>query len=231
MGVKQIFQHQFKKLIPFLFKLYIPILILLCLVIYAASKTHIPIANFTRDPAAVANMQPFTGIISNLGILGWCSTATVCFCSSIIARRRVGGQFLASFFFSSGVITSILLLDDLFLFHETVIPDLLLIRQEMIYAIYFFMILYYLIKFRKSIYNTDFLLLFTAFFFFGLSILIDLSPLTEAYILEDGFKLLGITTWAAYMMRSCFTLVESLPSVVNKNIPLKQPLKSANVTH
>ena len=102
--------------------------------------------------------------------------------------------------------TVVLLLDDLFLFHEEVFPEYLHIPQKAVFAGYGIIILLYLISFRASILDTEFLILLFAFGFFGLSIIVDeilRSMIPQQHLFEDGAKLLGIVSWFAYFARVC----------------------------
>lgn len=230
MPLIQLTRIQIIKTIPILGKLYLPVLGFLGIIVLAAFETHIPLSNFTRDPAAVAGMQPFTGIVSNLGILAWCATATICFTGAFAIRKDTTKKSLTGFFLFSGIITAVLMIDDLFLFHETVFPDMLHIRQEFVYALYMILVGIYLVRFRKTILGTDFGLLLSAFFFFGLSILVDLSPFHEAFLVEDSFKLLGIVTWATYLFKTSFLkLGRGENSIAQESPPRKPPVQTPGV--
>lgn len=227
MPLIQLTKIQIIKTIPILGKLYLPVLGFLGVIVIAAFKTQIPLSNFTRDPTAVAGIQPFTGIVSNLGVLAWCATATICFTGAYVARKTMSKKTQSGFFLFSGIITAALMIDDLFLFHETVFPDMLHIRQEFVYALYMILISIYLVRFRKTILNTDFGLLLSAFFFFGLSILVDLSPFHQAFLVEDSFKLLGIVTWAAYLFKTSFLTL----SPGKDTVPMETPSVQRSMGH
>ena len=208
---------QLRTLSSILVKLYTPIVILLLLVVFLSFKTGIPISKFTADPAAIAGINPFIGVVSNIGILFWCASASICFFSfALLQKTRIRGNFSAFFLFS-GFITSILLLDDLFLFHEEglnslgiIFPNLPFISEKVIYFSYIMIVLLYFIRFRKIIIKTDFALLFLAFLFFGGSIIIDLFQIAvfDIFLFEDGFKLFGIVSWLGYFVIVCFQVVK-----------------------
>ncbi len=204
---------QLRTLFPVLVKLYTPIVIVLLLVVFISFKTGIPIKKFTVDPATFARINPFIGVVSNIGILFWCASASICFFSCALLQKTRFRRDFPAFLLFSGFITSILLLDDLFLFHEKglssrkiIFPNASFISQEMVYFSYIIIILFYLIRFRKIIIKTDIVLLFLAFLFFGASIIID--SLFKNYLFEDGFKLFGIVSWFGYFVRVCFQVVK-----------------------
>ncbi len=211
---------QLRTVFPILVKLYTPIVILLFLVVFISFKTGIPIKKFTMDPAEIAEINPFMGAVSNIGILFWCASASICFFSfALLQKTRIRGNFSAFFQFS-GFITSILLLDDLFLFHERhhlnsreiIFPNspAPFIAENASYFSYIIIVLFYLIRFRKIIIKTDFVLLFLAFLFFGASIIIDSFPIPvfDIDLFEDVFKLFGIVSWFGYFVIVCFQVVK-----------------------
>lgn len=216
-------------------KLYVPVIILLLLVLLVNYKTEIPIATFTKDSAVIAGKNglsslvnvttnPFVGVVSNIGILFWCICASICFFGYIILRTNQDielSQFrgVGTFFRCFGIITSILLLDDLFLFHETIAPKLFNISQKAVYFCYAFVVVWAIIKHRKTIVKTEWNLLFLAFIFFACSVIMDefiewfypvkLSEDGLPALIEDGFKLLGIVSWCAYFTRVCFQTIDN----------------------
>jgi len=137
------------------------------------------------------------------------------FCGVLLAKIKP--RELSSFYFTSGAITSLLLIDDLFLIHEVVFPKHLKIPEELVFSVYAILIFLYLLKFKQTIQNTEFLPLIFAFAFFGLSVSVDsrLIPIPQSwlenqgqYLLEDGAKLIGIISWYIYFVRTCMTQVK-----------------------
>lgn len=204
---------QIKNLFPIFIRLYTPIVMLLFFVVFVSSKTGVSIKSFMNDPSAIARINPFLGAVSNIGILFWCAAASICFFSFVLLRNSSIRNSLQNFLFASGFITTILLLDDLFLFHEenwnsreTLFPNMYFLSEKVIYISYLLIILFYLVKFRRIILKTDFVLLLLAFLFFGISMSIDffdISLLNYA-IVEDGCKLFGIVSWFGYFSVLCF---------------------------
>lgn len=228
---------QLVRLFPIIIKLYTPILILLLLVVFISFKTGISIGVFTSDPALIAGdnglsslvnatTNPFVGVVSNIGILFWCISASICFFSFAILQKiqKIDSKRwsnLSYFLFFSGLITSILLLDDLFLVHESIVPKLLNISQKVTYSFYAAAIFCWILRFRKTIFKTEWKILFLAFLFFGFSMVMDefipsisiyltgLSEQDSQFLFEDGFKLFGIVSWLAYFVRVCFQVVNN----------------------
>lgn len=99
----------------------------------------------------------------------------------------------------SGFLTIFLGVDDIFLLHEAVFP-FFGIPEKVVYASYGFILISWIVKFYTTILRTDYILLLMAFFFLGLSVGLDVFPLSniDLYLFEDGFKMTGIVSWFFY---------------------------------
>lgn len=212
--LRQRWFNQLRAMQPIIFSIYAPVLVLLVIL---KLQNRISVQTLTRDVSAVANAPFYSGAISNLGVLVWgAAVAITWFSFSLLREIGVNKEFSRFFLFSSGL-TSILLLDDLFLVHEQVFPKYLNVPEKLVFVGYGIIILLYLVKFRKTILKTDFLLLILAFGFFGLSVVIDLLPIVESrlgiedqFLLEDGFKLLGILSWLTYYAKACAAALKQI---------------------
>lgn len=216
MHVKSLWRCQVKPLLLVLTHIYIPALFALLTLTLASQLAGISISYFTRDPSAIMGAPFYIGLLSNLGILLWCSSAVVCLFSFIIFRGVVKYTDFASFCLFSSVLTIVLLFDDLFLIHESVFPQYLNIPEKFFYVSYVIALIAYLVRFKKTILKTEFFLLLLALNFFGLSIIIDLFQQTFhllrpglANLIEDFSKFLGILGWCTYFVRVCTKQVRS----------------------
>ena len=212
--------QQLPKILMIVTILYIPIISLLSLIVLVNLHTGIPLEIFTRDPTAIAGISPFAGIISNIGILFWCIAASICLFSffRIIYQQTNKINDFTLFLLFFGVTTSVLLLDDLFLFHETIAPKILNLSEEKVFISYGITVLYGIIRFKKVIFQTEWVVLSLAFVFFALSILMDVAGFFDSLqfprnFIEDGFKLLGIVSWTSYFVLASFQIDRE--SVVN----------------
>lgn len=217
MYMKSLWRCQVKPLLLVLTHIYVPALFALLALTLASQLAGISISYFTRDPSAIMGAPFYIGLLSNLGILLWCSSAVICLFSFIIFRGIVKHTEQTSFFLFSGVLTTVLLFDDLFLIHESVFPQYLNIPEKLFYVSYVIALIAYLVRFRKTILKTEFLLLLLALNFFGLSIIIDLlqqtfHPLKPslADLIEDFSKFLGILSWCIYFVRLCTKRIRSI---------------------
>lgn len=196
---------QIKSVATILSIVYSVLLVLFIAIALISLQFGIGIDQFTRDPAGLLNVNPFTGVISNIGILFWCATSVLCFFTAFIHWKNKSIK-VATFLFYSGLITAVLLFDDLFMFHETVFPEILHIPEKLVYVAYFVLVLVYFIKFSQDLLKTDYIILFFACNFFALSIVCDTFFVQEGmeFLIEDGFKLFGIISWFIFYSRTCF---------------------------
>ena len=186
--------------------------ILLVSIILLSLHTSIPLEKFTRDPTATMGVNPFVGIVSNIGVLLWCVSASICLFTffSIIKRRnnQLNEDTLFLLFF--GLTTSILLLDDLFLIHEFIGPRILNIPEKQIYVFYGMIVLFGIVRFKKVILQNEWVILSLSFSFFALSVAIDifgsLPYIPSSTFVEDSFKLLGIVSWVCYFVLASFKI-------------------------
>lgn len=202
---------QLRKLISVLAVSYIFIFGLLISVAIIGAHYNIPVAKFTRDPTAILGGHPFTGVISSIGILFWCSTLAICFFSAAIHRKN-GGAIASRFLIFSGLLTLLLLLDDLFMFHEVIFPRYFHISEKAVYLGYFVLTSMYFLKFKGVIAKTEYTLLLISYVFFALSMGSDIFLPQKGleFIVEDGFKLFGIVTWFIFFIRTCFIQIQDV---------------------
>ena len=181
---------------------YIGIVILLLLVLIVSNYYNLQVHKFTADPTATLEAHPFTGLISNIGILFWCASATICLFSFIIISPGKANM-LSWFLLFSGLFSLILLADDLFLLHENILPYKLNIHQKLVYAGYALAISVYLFFFWKIILGFDYKYFIISVLLFGASIGCDIFlPMVEwEYFLEDSLKILGIYSWFLFYAR------------------------------
>jgi len=173
--------------------LYTMTLVFMALVYVTSIKYNIPFKEITGDPALTFKAHPFTGIVSNIGVLLWAGACSILIFSYVILKDKKEHIFLLC----SGLITSILLIDDLFMFHDYIFYSIGL-NQYVMYGIYLVIFIAYFGFFKKTILQSpQIILLILAFGFLGSSVLLDITLENDGlqYFFEDGLKLLGITSW------------------------------------
>ena len=174
----------------------------------AGIQNAIPIRTLTRDSLQSLGAPFYTGILSNLGIIAWCWTLAVCCFSASLLRRLSLDRDGATFLMGAGLFTGLIMLDDFFMFHEQGYRYLFGVNERLVMGIYALLFLGLVARYRQVILETQWVVLALACGFFAASIFVDLGPVHRALtefigigavsLLEDGFKLMGIATWAAY---------------------------------
>ncbi|MEA5449351.1 hypothetical protein VB780_12280 [Leptolyngbya sp. CCNP1308] len=176
------------------------------------------------DPAEIANISPFVGLISILGDLCWAASAAICiFFSFVTCADETLHRKWFLFFLLSGFLSIWLALDDLLQIHEYIGASIANINffhlalesnlmEGFVFLIYFGCFTIYITYFRRHFKKTECLFLILAFFLFAFSILID-TLISDAafhgkYVLEKLPKLLGIVSWLVYFSRAGIMLIK-----------------------
>ncbi len=177
-----------------------------------ATYYNIPFEKFTGDPSLLSKSNPLIGFVSNLGILFWTFSASVCFFSSFILlkhKKYTNGWFLLY----SGVFTSLLLFDDLFMLHDYLVYFFTesSVLQYLIYTFYAVFSIWYMIKFYKIILKYPYLFLGLAYSCFALSILADIvfENTGIQYFIEDSLKFTGIISWSLFFGFTCYRMIKT----------------------
>ncbi|MDZ7805977.1 MAG: hypothetical protein U5K71_02545 [Gracilimonas sp.] len=194
------------------------------LIYFTSQWMDIDIEKFTADPITTFDSHPFVGMVSNLGVLLWCTAAAVCFFCYLVLKDKISGKS-ASFLLWSGLLTSMLLFDDLFMFHDYLALWHLNLEQSTVYIVYLILALTWFIYFFDEIISNDFIIFMLAGFFLGLSVVGDFILPQEgmSYMIEDAFKFFGIVTWTIFFIRAClyrFNQLEILPAKKSSNLTL-----------
>ncbi len=196
--------QQFKTVTPILLIVWLITLLSLLLGIYASTVKDIPLESFTKDPTALMNAPFYLGFFSNIGIMIWSGAAMINLFVAYQIKDNPKERENFLFILFSAFITLMMTLDDLFQLHEFVFPNYFSISDNAVYLTYMNIFLLYFIYFRKRLLASEFTILGLAFFFLGLSTIIDVLPLPipKDTFLEDAIKLFGIVTWFIYYFRT-----------------------------
>lgn len=160
--------------------------------------SHHPFGYFTRDPAAITNQAPYLGMVSFFGLFAWAAGATALVCGGYLASLR-GALDRRNALFLAAAALVYLLLDDSFQFHEYVYLHYFHLPDSVVELAYIVVVVAAVVKGRRFLASTNLRLLVTAGIFFAISIGLDVVIPSERVIaLEDGAKLIGIFTLAAY---------------------------------
>jgi hypothetical protein len=169
----------------------------------------------SRDPIQLLNGKPYYGILSNTGIIFWCATSAILLFSSKISSSKKGANQQTVFLFLGGLLSLFMLVDDFFMIHDVVFPEYLNLDEKVFYTFYGLSAISIFIFYRKIILDTDYIILILSCMFLGASALTDVAiavglRLAHPFIVEDGFKFLGIITWFAYFIRTSYMLIKSI---------------------
>ncbi len=166
-----------------------------------------------REPSATAGLHPLTGLVSNLGVLLWAASASVCFFAGSLVRRADQAT-AAGFMFFSGCLSAYLCLDDFFQIHEDLANRYFGIRERYVYLVLGMAVFVYLFRYRHLILRTHYSVLIISFMCLGASVVIDdiFEPFMQGLgqgriLIEDGTKWLGIAAWCSYQVRTAYGLV------------------------
>ena len=187
-----------------------------------AVQRLVPVSLLLRDANAEVHdpqggVMFYRGALSNIGILLWWTSASVCAFAAFLFRFKQPSWSLSRVFLVyMAVFTGLLALDDLFMFHEEVLPVRLGISELALYAVYGVLAAGF-VGFIELLLETDFLLLGLAFGFFAFSVLTDQGMLGSLFdirggaelVAEDLAKMLGIICWLIFSLRTAVQLLRS----------------------
>jgi hypothetical protein len=162
--------------------------------------------DLTRDITVVAGLHPLAGLLSNLGILVWCSGSAIALFTAINYRSGPG-RTAVRYLLSGGLLSTYLLLDDLFMVHEMVAGSSSLgLPEDAVYLVLGIAVLLHLVLFRQFLLAIGPLSLLFALGLLGCSVLTDMLQERLLWmgswrsLLEDGFKWLGIVAWSGHFI-------------------------------
>jgi hypothetical protein len=181
------------------------------LLVLGASATHGNVRELFLDPAYANGGAWWTGLISQLGILGWTSAAASAAWAAWIARHT-GRTSAARFLFRGALASIVLLTDDLIGVHS-MFWALGPLGKPFGLALVLAPVAAWLWVYRSDIRRTRWVLLAGAFLANALSVMADTlgrgSVSDQAALLEDGPKFLGILAWATYFIASTYDIARS----------------------
>ncbi len=187
------------------------IALFLWFIFFLAGKQHIAFGDLTRDVFHLGDIPIYSGILSNMGVFMWLVSFSICLFTYISLRFKRSKKKFIEFVLFFGILSLLLLLDDFFMLHERVYYHYLGIPEKVIFGGYGLLLIYGLIRFRKTILNTDYIFLLSSLFFIAFSVAVDVfqNRLEEwcgqwRIVLEDGMKFAGIAVWSFYFIKTCY---------------------------
>ena len=182
----------------------------------------VDVGSIVRDPASVLDGHPLVGALSQLGVIIWWVTASVCLFSFLVALKWGAPRATLVFLLTSGLLTAWLAVDDQFLIHDDLASRYLGLRERHVMAVLLVLAAGWFLANLRVIRRTEWGLLAVSLGLLAASIATDLAVQTFAddlstigsgldwsLLLEDGLKFMGIVGWSAYLVRfSYFTLTD-----------------------
>ncbi len=179
----------------------------------ARVAAEVPVGLLTRDPLSGSGKPPLSGALSSLGVLLWWAGASACALAAW-CLHRTGQHEQASFLAHTAGLSAYLALDDLFQIHETLAPRWLGLPEHAVYGLIALATAIYLWRHRRQWAEPDAGLLGIALLGLALSVALDavlgrwLWRLDEwQYLVEDGFKWIGICFWTSFCFRRSAALL------------------------
>jgi hypothetical protein len=173
-------------------------------IVAAFAISGIRMDKISRDPAELADLPIYYGLLSNLGMLVWGAGAFI----SFFASFHVEGPKISSLLRWAGILTLMLLLDDFLLIHDEVFPNVLLLPEWLVYLFYFVTFpLFFLSHLNVILKQTEYPILALGIFLMGVSVLIDMYVLPGVIDVEDSCKLAGIVTYSYYWIFTSHQLI------------------------
>lgn len=205
-------RHQFLALGPLLF-VWVSTASLLWV---SAAQDEVPTERLFLDPATLSDQPWYTGLLHEIGILGWTVAATAAavgaWVATLTARHR------AAWFLASGsLLTLVLLGDEVTGFHAVLGPRLDIPKMWTIGGLLLASAAWALVNWRE-IRRTRWLTLAVSLVALGASVALDYERRTTGFhvFFEDAPKLLGIAGWATYFV---FATVDITRSAVGTRGP------------
>jgi hypothetical protein len=196
----------------FALAIYAPTVALLALVGMVARPIGVEPGVFLRDPAHIAHVPFYTGIISNLGIAVWCAGAVMALFAAAALPKTPDRREDRRFLLWSGLLTLYLMVDDLAMLHDDVYRNLFHIYEQVVFLVYLPIAAIYLTRFRRQLFGPHVALVVLTGAFTILSLTMDQWHMLltvfgriivpENQLVEKGAKLLSMVSWMAFLART-----------------------------
>jgi len=199
-------QHQFLALGPLLFVWTVTSSLLWV----SAAQDEVPTERLFLDPATLSGQPWYTGLLHEIGILGWTVAATAAAAGAWVAsltERRRSMWFLAS----GSILTLILLGDEVTGFHSGIGPRLGFPKLVIIAGLLGCTALWLLVSWQE-IRRTRWLTLGVSLIALAASVALDYERRESSLhvFFEDAPKLLGIVGWATYFVFASVDITQSV---------------------
>ncbi|MCP4224017.1 MAG: hypothetical protein GY773_11790 [Actinomycetia bacterium] len=181
-----------------------------CLLVLLIGKSSVPSEQLLLDPTHYQNRPWYTGLISNLGVLGW-TTATVAAAGGSWISRAGDRRAAADMLREGALLSSLLLLDDLFQLH-IVVAKAVGASKLAFYIIYVALATAWVTTNVRELLRTRWPLLVAAIGALLTSVIADqlMSGTGRGLITEDSAKFFGILAWALFFVLTARDIAHSV---------------------
>ncbi len=180
-----------------------------------ALQRQVPYDELLLDPNNVAGIPWYTGLVSNLGILGW-TTATVTAIFGAWIAHYGNRPAAARMLLHGAVLSAVLLFDDLLQLHVILKPALG-IPKLAVYIVYLGIAGWWVASQWRELRRTRAELLVAAGAAFAISIGLDQVATVVPWLTanqrllgEDAAKFLGVLAWAQFFTLTSSSIVTSI---------------------
>jgi hypothetical protein len=198
--------HQLNALGPLLFIWTVTVVLLYA----SAAQDEVPTERLFLDAASLSGQPWYTGLLHEMGVLGWTVAATAATAGAWVASlatRRSVTWFLAS----GAALTFILLADDVTSFHADLGPRIGVPKLVTIGGLLAASAVWFMTNWRE-IRRTRWLTLLAALGALATSVALDIERReSDLHVFfEDAPKLLGIMGWATYFVLTAADITGSV---------------------
>lgn len=181
----------------------------LLLVLIARQNSEVA-SELLLDPSYSAGYHWYTGLVSDLGVMGWTIGGTAATFGWWLARR--GGRPGAARLFGGGaLLTAYLVADDLLQLHAGVIQELIPLSKHTVELLIAMSAGAWLVANVQEIRRTRVMVLAASLTALATSIVVGAtSPASWSIVWEDGAKFLGILAWATYFTVTAADVLRSI---------------------
>jgi len=194
----------------FLLTIYVPTVAVLAAAGIAAKVLRIDPGMFTRDPAHIAGLPFYSGLLSDACCMVWCAGAVLALFGAWVLPRTPGCREQRLFLLWVGGLTLYMMIDDVAMFHDDIWLRVFHTYEQVVLMAYLPVIAYILMRFRPQL-RVDRTLVVLFGVFLAMSFTMDQwhlllrifhhMVLPDNELLEDGSKILAAVTWMGYLAR------------------------------
>lgn len=178
------------------------------LFVVALIAVDIEVIDLFRDAPQLSEYlgdHPWKGGFSMVGNFAWVGAATAFLLTGAVLRSREGRSERNSFFLAGGGVFLLLGIDDAFVVHDN-LAEVVLGKdaaEPIIFSILSIVILAWLVRFRRQILATSYVILALALVGLGVPFLLDLRHLIDLnpewwWAVEESMELAGVMTLLVY---------------------------------